>query len=85
MKVALIGATGMAGSEILKALVARGHQVTAIARNVVAIPQHDAVTPLALDVSDRDGLSAARRGHDAAIRRVSCLMMPVRCACCPNR
>lgn len=33
MKVALIGATGMAGSKILKELVARGHQVTAIARN----------------------------------------------------
>ncbi|MCW2481121.1 NAD(P)-dependent oxidoreductase [Candidatus Symbiopectobacterium sp. NZEC135] len=70
MKVALIGATGMAGSEILKELVARGHQVTAIARNTTAIPQHDAVTPLALDVSDRDGLSAALRGHDAAISAV---------------
>lgn len=45
MKVALIGATGMAGSEILKALVTRVHQVTAITRNTAAIPSHDAVTP----------------------------------------
>lgn len=33
MKVAIIGASGMAGSRILNELVSRGHQVTAIARN----------------------------------------------------
>jgi putative NADH-flavin reductase len=34
MKVALIGATGFVGSQVLKELVSRGHQVTAIARDV---------------------------------------------------
>ena len=33
MKIALIGATGMAGSRILEELVSRGHYVKAIARN----------------------------------------------------
>lgn len=32
-KIALIGASGNAGSRILKELSDRGHQVTAIARN----------------------------------------------------
>ncbi|MGK2888541.1 MAG: hypothetical protein ACSLEN_03830 [Candidatus Malihini olakiniferum] len=37
-----------------------------------AISQHDAMTPLALDVSDRDALNAARyAGYDAAISGVA--------------
>ena len=38
MKIVLYGATGASGSRILKELVARGHQVTAIARNTSSVP-----------------------------------------------
>lgn len=38
MKVALLGASGQAGSEITKELSARGHIVVAVARKPEAIP-----------------------------------------------
>ncbi len=38
MNVALIGATGNAGSRILSELVRRGHAVTAIVRNPERVP-----------------------------------------------
>ena len=38
MKIALIGATGNAGSRILAELSRRGHSVTAIARNPQKVP-----------------------------------------------
>lgn len=34
MKIAIIGATGFVGSEVLKEALNRGHQVTAVARNI---------------------------------------------------
>jgi uncharacterized protein YbjT (DUF2867 family) len=39
VKVALYGATGNAGSRILKELAARGHQITAIVRDLAKIRQ----------------------------------------------
>jgi putative NADH-flavin reductase len=39
MKVAVLGASGRAGSEITRELASRGHQVTAIARKPEAIPR----------------------------------------------
>lgn len=70
MKVALIGATGRGGSCILDELVARGHQVTAIARKVDAVAARDGVVAQAGDVADGTGLTALLRGHDAAITAV---------------
>jgi putative NADH-flavin reductase len=67
MKIALVGASGNAGSRILKELSDRGHAVTAIARHpekIAALPNVTAVTG---DVADRDGLAASLRGHDAVI------------------
>jgi putative NADH-flavin reductase len=70
MKIALIGATGRAGSPILKELVRRGHQVTAIVRNPEKVPAQVNVTPKKGDVFDRDGLAALLKGHDAVISAV---------------
>ena len=66
MKVAVVGATGNAGSCIVRELVSRGHAVTAIARHAekAAGP---GVTAVSLDASDGDALSAALQGHDAVI------------------
>lgn len=67
MKVAIIGASGMAGSRILNELVSRGHQVTAIARNTDKIEKNDAVTTKAVDIKDQEVLAEALKGHDAVI------------------
>ena len=70
MQIALIGATGRAGSPILKELVRRGHQVTAIVRNPEKVPAQVNVTPKKGDVFDRDGLATLLKGHDAVISAV---------------
>jgi len=66
MKVAVVGATGNAGTCLVKELVSRGHQVTAISRHAdkVAGPN---VTVKSLDASDGQALAEALSGHDAVI------------------
>ncbi|MDO6966364.1 NAD(P)-dependent oxidoreductase [Rhizobium alvei] len=66
MKVALIGASGKAGSRVLKELLSRGHQVTAIARNPERIEASDGVTVRGVDGTKED-LATALAGHDAII------------------
>jgi putative NADH-flavin reductase len=67
MKIALIGATGQVGSRILDEALARGHQVSAIARNPAPLAPRAGLAALALDVTDGDKLAAALAGHDVAI------------------
>ena len=70
MKVALIGASGQAGSRILAELVRRGHAVTGIARHPEKIAVGPGVTAKKGDVFDREGLAALLKGHDVAISSV---------------
>jgi putative NADH-flavin reductase len=70
MKVALIGASGQAGSRLLAELSRRGHQVTAIARDPEKIAALPGVTGQKGDVFDRAGLAALIEDHDAAISAV---------------
>ena len=70
MSIALIGASGAAGSRILKELSDRGHAVTAIARNPEKIASLPKVTSLKADVLDKAGLIAALKGHDIVISSV---------------
>jgi len=65
MKIAVVGATGRAGSEIASELARRGHDVLAIARTPGVARAH--VTPLALDAADSDALINAIRGQDAVV------------------
>jgi hypothetical protein len=67
MRIALIGATGYTGSRILAEALARGHTVTAIARNVAALQPHPALACISLDVHDADALAASLAGHDAVV------------------
>ncbi|TQN63490.1 NAD(P)-dependent oxidoreductase [Agrobacterium tumefaciens] len=69
-KIALIGASGNAGSRILKELSDRGHQVTAIARNPEKIASLPNVVAKKGDVFDQAGLSELLKGHDAVISSV---------------
>ncbi len=69
-KIALIGASGNAGSRILKELSDRGHQVTAIARNPEKIASLPNVVAKKGDVFDEAGLSELLKGHDTVISAV---------------
>lgn len=67
MKIAVLGASGRAGSEITRELAARGHLVTAIARKPEVIATAPGVTAVAADASDAGALGALLKGHDAVI------------------
>ena len=70
MKIAVIGASGNAGSRISAELARRGHSVTAIARHPEKIATQANVTPTGGDVMDQAGLARLLAGHDAAISSV---------------
>jgi len=67
MRIALIGATGNVGSRILSEALARGHQVTGIARNVEKLKGRSGVTARQADLADEKQLTEALRGHDAVV------------------
>lgn len=68
--IALIGASGDAGSRILKELSDRGHTVTAIARHPEKITSLPNVTAKQGDALDKDALVALFKGHDAVVSAV---------------
>ncbi|MFC4728129.1 NAD(P)-dependent oxidoreductase [Coralloluteibacterium thermophilus] len=68
--VALIGASGNAGSRILKELSDRGHAVTAIARRPDRVARLPGVVAVAVNLFDHPALAEILRGHDAAISAV---------------
>ncbi len=67
MKVAVLGASGRAGSEIVKELSARGHEVVAIARHPEKIAALPGVTALAGDVQDAASVAPLMAGCDAVV------------------
>jgi putative NADH-flavin reductase len=67
MKVVLIGASGMIGSRILKELVSRGHQVTAVVRNPSKVESRAGVKLEKCDVSDGSAVGEILKGADAVI------------------
>ncbi len=66
MKVAIIGATGFVGSNLVKEAVSRGLSVTAIVRNVDKITEEN-VSKKSLDVNNIEGLTEILKGHDVVI------------------
>jgi len=70
MKIAVVGASGQAGSRIVAELSRRGHQVTAIARNPDKIATLPQVTAVKGDAHDQAGLTDLLRGHEAAISSI---------------
>ena len=67
MNIALIGATGFVGTPVLAELLARGHQVTALARTPSKIAPQPGLTVVAADVLDAAQVAQAVAGHDAVI------------------
>lgn len=68
MNILLIGASGMIGSRILAEAQARGHQITAAARNGDRIAKLPAVRAISLDIVD---LPALAEGYDVVISALS--------------
>lgn len=67
MKVAIIGATGFVGRRVVDEALARGIQVTAIARQKKDLPEHAHLTVALGDVADTAWLVGQLRGQDAVI------------------
>ncbi|WP_160715747.1 NAD(P)-dependent oxidoreductase [Chitinophaga solisilvae] len=68
MKVAIIGASGFIGTEILKEALGRGHEVTAIVRNPSKITITDPhLTVKEGDVSNEATVASLVAGNDAVI------------------
>ena len=67
MKVALIAASGNAGSRILTELLNRGHEVVALASDASKISVATGVTARSVDANNVAALSDAIRGCDAVI------------------
>ncbi|UZE30533.1 NAD(P)-dependent oxidoreductase [Pseudomonas asplenii] len=75
-KIAIIGATGRAGSQLLEEALRRGHSVTAIARNTAKIAVRPGVTSKAVDALDAAALEAAVAGHDVVISAAHFATLP---------
>ena len=69
MKVVLLAATGQAGRAILSELISRGHEVTAVARNLDKLPRElpPTVKPVRDDLSDADRIAKTIAGADAVV------------------
>ncbi|MFZ0498035.1 MAG: NAD(P)-dependent oxidoreductase [Steroidobacteraceae bacterium] len=70
MKVALIGASGNAGSRILAELVRRGHQVLALVRHPEKVPALEGVVAVPAEANDVAALSNLLTGADAVVSSV---------------
>ncbi|AZF36196.1 MULTISPECIES: NAD(P)-dependent oxidoreductase [unclassified Pseudomonas] len=75
-KIAIIGATGRAGSQLLEEALRRGHTVTAIARNTDKLAARPGVTAKRVDALDADALQQAVSGSDVVISAAHFATLP---------
>ncbi|AHZ71895.1 NAD-dependent epimerase/dehydratase [Pseudomonas mandelii JR-1] len=75
-KIAIIGATGRAGSQLLEEALRRGHSVTAIARDTSKISPRAGVVTRNVDALDAHALQAAVEGHDVVISAAHFATLP---------
>src|ERR1700733_10585960 len=65
MKIVLYGATGNSGKRILQELTDRGHEITAVARNISELPT--AVKTVKDDLSSADTIASVIAGADVVV------------------
>ncbi|WP_455826255.1 NAD(P)-dependent oxidoreductase [Pseudomonas graminis] len=75
-KIAIIGATGRAGSQLLEEALRRGHSVVAIARNVESTNPKPGVTVKQADALNADELQQAVSGSDVVISAAHFATLP---------
>ncbi|MDT0302597.1 NAD(P)-dependent oxidoreductase [Streptomonospora wellingtoniae] len=69
--IAVFGASGMIGSRVVDEALARGHRVTALARDRTRLPHEgERLTVAAADVLDPGDVSSAARGQDVLVSAV---------------
>lgn len=69
MKVAIFGATGIAGKAVVKEALAKGHQVTVLTRDAKRISvKSDKLTIVEGSVMNRQTVSSVLQGQDAVIQ-----------------
>lgn len=66
-KVAVIGATGFVGTQVVKELANRGYFVNALARNTSKIEESENVKAVTADIYNTAELSEILKGNDAVI------------------
>ncbi|MBO0601745.1 SDR family oxidoreductase [Sporosarcina sp. E16_3] len=64
MKIALFGATGRVGGEVLKRALAEGHEVTVLVRSIEKLAPRGRLTVIQGDVRDADTVTLAIAGMD---------------------
>jgi len=67
MKIAVYGATGMVGSQLVAEALRRGHDVTAISRSGREVPGSPTAAVLAADQADAGTLASVATSHDAVV------------------
>jgi putative NADH-flavin reductase len=67
LKIAIIGATGNAGSRILEEALQRSHEVTALVREASKLKPRPHLVIKPVDISNLDSLSSALSGQDILI------------------
>ena len=75
-KIAIIGATGRAGSQLLEEALRRGHSVTAIARNTDKLAARPGVSVKQVDALDAEALQQAISGSDVLISAAHFATLP---------
>ena len=75
-KIAIIGATGRAGSQLLEEALRRGHSVVAIARNTDTLAARAGVTIEQVDALNADALQQAISGSDVVISAAHFATLP---------
>lgn len=66
-KVAVIGATGFVGTQVVNELANRGYAVEAIVRDASKVEQNEKVSAKSIDINNIDELAEALKGNDAVI------------------
>lgn len=66
-KVAVIGATGFVGTQLVKELSNRGYAVEALVRDASKVTESENVIAKSVDVNNVDDLAEAIKGNDAVI------------------
>jgi putative NADH-flavin reductase len=76
VKLAVFGAAGRTGLQLVEQALSQGHDVTAVARRPPAAPQHERLSWRAGDVLDAQAVKAATVGQDAVLCAIGTANVP---------